>query len=79
VAQKITQIIYFNSHGRRRQQHPTTPEATARTHLLQPTLSTYAERKQAGIIFISLLTTGIHSAGCQPAAITGCGGRRMNN
>ena len=55
----ITQIIYFHSHTRRRQHQPTT-EATTRTHHYQPMLSAYAERKQAGIISISLLTTDEH-------------------
>jgi len=55
----ISLIIYFNSHARRRLR-PTTPVAAACTYLSQPMLSACADKKQAGIIFISLLTTDKH-------------------
>jgi len=42
---KITKIIYFNSHTRRRQQSPT-PEATACTPSSQPWLNACAEIKR---------------------------------
>ncbi|MCD4767601.1 MAG: hypothetical protein K8R34_13950 [Methanosarcinales archaeon] len=72
----ISLILYFNSHAIHRQ-HPTTPEATARTYKSQPTLNACVERKQAGIISIicGSKLARIHKAGCHHAALTGCGGR----
>ncbi|MCD4842726.1 MAG: hypothetical protein K8R08_12130, partial [Methanosarcinales archaeon] len=63
----ISYKLGFNSQGSRRQ-HPQTTEATASTHYSQPTLSACAERRQAGISSILLLTTD----GRRYTQINGC-------
>jgi putative ribosome biogenesis GTPase RsgA len=54
-ALEITPIIYFNRHDLRRQ-NTKTPAVAVCTHYSQIQLNACAEKKQAGIIQISLLT-----------------------